>query len=251
MVWFVLPAYNEERSIGDLLERIDAVARDAGFEYRVIVVDDGSTDSTAVIVGGAAERSPVELVSNERNSGLGVTIDRGLHLAADRTDDGDVVVTMDADLTQDPRFVPAMLEAYSAGADVVIASRFRPGSRTVGVSGFRRLMTFGARVVVGLLMPVKGVRDYSCGFRLYSAHLLKDAFAEPGGLVHTSGFACMVEILGMLRGGATFAEVPFELHYEDKRTASAMNVGRTVREYAGVVRGVRAHERERARHRKA
>lgn len=244
VVWFVLPAYDEERSIGELIERVDAVACRSGLAYRVLVIDDGSADRTAAIAREAAVRFPVEVVCNERNRGLGVAIERGLRLAAERVGDDDVVVTMDADLTQDPCFVPSMIEAYRAGADVVIASRFRPGSRTVGVSAFRRLMTLGARAVVGVLMPVRGVRDYSCGFRLYSAPVLRAAFAEPSGLVTTSGFACAVEILGRMRGTACFAEVPFELHYEEKRKASAMNVWRTVREYGGVIRRVRAAERD-------
>ena len=68
---FVLPAYNEESSLADLLARIDAVMREPGQRYRVIVVDDGSSDATPAIARDAAKRLPVELLVNERNLGLG------------------------------------------------------------------------------------------------------------------------------------------------------------------------------------
>ena len=152
---------------------------------------------------------------------------------------------MDADLTQDPAYVPSMVEAYRTGADVVVASRFRDASKVSGVSLFRRIMTRGARVVLATLMPAQGVRDYSCGFRLYRAEVVRDAFEDFGDeFIHERGFACMAEILLKLRSRASFAEVPFELHYEEKRKASAMRVWRTVASYFAVV--VRARLLERA-----
>lgn len=231
-VRFVLPAYDEERSVGDLLGRIDAVMREAMQAYCVVVVDDGSTDATAAIVREAAERLPVTLVVNERNLGLGGALERGLREAVAGAGPGDAIVTMDADLTQDPCYVPSMIEAYRGGADVVIASRYRIGSRVSGVSAFRRMMSSGARAVLAALMPVPGVRDYSCGFRLYAAPVLAQAFADFGDRFITErGFACMAEILLKLRLRASFAEVGFQLHYEEKRKASAMKVGRTVASY--------------------
>jgi multidrug transporter EmrE-like cation transporter len=144
---------------------------------------------------------------------------------------------MDADLTQPPAAIPRMVDEHdSSGADVVIASRFRTGSKVHGLSAFRRLMTTGARLVMSTLLPASGVRDYSCGFRLYDRRVLAQAFEDHGdAFVMQAGFACMVEIIGRLRGRARFSEVPFELHYEEKRSPSAMKVGRTVRAYFDVI----------------
>lgn len=235
---FVLPAYNEAASIRDLLLRIDETT--AGrFAYSVLVVDDGSSDATAEIVEDAARTLPVQLLRNPRNLGLGATIRRGMHRASDDSGEGEVIVTMDADLTQDPSYVPSMIDAWRAGADVVIASRYRAGSAVSGLSRFRHLMTFGARGVLTVLMPIRGVRDYSSGFRLYDAALLRRAYAAIGDeLVTQNGFACMVEIIGKLAGHATIAEVPFELHYDDKRGPSKMKVLPTVLSYFRVVYSV-------------
>jgi dolichol-phosphate mannosyltransferase len=244
---FVLPAYNEEKSLGELLDRIDGSMAALEQEYRVLVVDDGSADDTPAIAEGASRELPVTLVVNPRNLGLGATIARGLRIAAEEADPEDAICTMDADLTQDPCYLGAMVEAFRAGGDVVIASRFCDASRVSGVSLFRRVMTRGARIVLGVLMPVQGVRDYSCGFRLYSAEVLQRAFADLGDeFIHERGFACMAEILVKLRKRACFAEVPFELHYEEKRKASTMRVWRTVLAYFDVVVRTRWQESRRA-----
>jgi dolichol-phosphate mannosyltransferase len=240
VVHVVLPAYDEQSSIGDLIARIAEVMDGAGLAFDILVVDDGSTDATAGIARAGRNTT---VVSNERNRGLGVTISRGLRMAADSSGPGSVIVTMDADLTQDPMYIPSMIGTWRQGADVVIASRFRPGSRVHGLSWDRHVMTWGARVVVSALMSVPGVRDYSCGFRLYDPQVLTAAFDALGdGFVTQTGFACMVEIVAKLRGSARMAEVPFELHYDAKRTPSAMRIGPTVRAYftvIGQVRGLR------------
>ncbi|PKQ38009.1 MAG: dolichol-phosphate mannosyltransferase [Actinobacteria bacterium HGW-Actinobacteria-1] len=239
----VLPAFNESRSIGDLIARVSTVLRDAGFDYSILVVDDGSADTTAEDARRAGEGLPVRVVSNERNLGLGRTIARGLRMASEQAAPGDVIVTLDADLTQDPVYIPSMAEAYLGGCDVVIASRFRPGSQVHGLSAFRKAMTAGARIGCTIALNVPGVRDYSCGFRLYDAPMLREMFARHGDdFVLQNGFACMVEILGKLRRRATICEVPFELHYEAKRSASTMHVWRTVGQYVDVVRDVHRFE---------
>jgi dolichol-phosphate mannosyltransferase len=237
----VLPAYNEEASIGDLIARVAEVMDGVGFAFDVLVIDDGSADATAAIAKAGRNTT---VVSNERNSGLGFTIARGLRMAAAAADADSVIVTMDADLTQDPMYVPSMVEAWRDGADVVIASRFRRGSKVHGLSWDRHLMTWGARVIVTSLMRVPGVRDYSCGFRLYDPLVLKSAFDSLGdGFVTQTGFACMVEIIAKLRGSARVAEVPFELRYDAKRKPSAMHVGPTVRAYFTVIGQVRGLKR--------
>jgi dolichol-phosphate mannosyltransferase len=243
VVKFVLPAYNEEASIKELVERIGEVMSAENQRYSVLVVDDGSADATAKVASSLVPAYPITVVSNKKNLGLGCTIRKGLKAASVHAHPNEVIVTMDADLTQDPTYVPSMIERYRAGADVVIASRFRHGSRVVGLSPLRHVTTLGARLTMDLFLHTDGVRDYSCGYRLYAAPVLRDAFKTHGdGLICQGGFACMVEILGRMRQSACFAEVPFVLHYEEKRTASTMNVTRTALAYFKVIKDVYAEE---------
>jgi dolichol-phosphate mannosyltransferase len=244
MTRIVLPAYNESASLRELLDRIATVMTYAGQPFEMVVVDDGSTDDTASIADEAAATLPVQVLRHPHNVGLGAAIADGLRSASQRSGPDDAIVTMDADLTQDPGYIPAMIEAWRHGADVVIASRFRPGSRVHGLSPYRRFMTFGARVVMSALVPVPGVRDYSSGYRLYAAPVLQDAFASMGdGFITQTGFACMVEILVKLRDSVVIAEVPFELRYDAKRNRSSMRVGRTVASYLRVIADARRARR--------
>lgn len=242
-VRFVIAAFREELSIVPLLQRVSASMSSSGLPFRVVVVDDGSGDETAARASEMGAFVDVVVLSNERNRGLGFSLARGMGFALDESVPGDIIVTMDADLTQDPSHVPAMIERHADGADIVIASRFRRGSRVVGVPLGRRMLTAGARIVMELLMPVAGVRDYSCGFRLYSVEVLERGLARHGKLITEHGFAGGVELLGKLRRDAVVAEVPLVLRYDRKRKASAMDVRKTINGYFRAIAAVRQAER--------
>lgn len=243
-VRWVLPAYNESASIADLLERIAEVSAGLSLDYDVTVVDDGSADGTGDIARAAAPAIPVRVLRNDPNGGLGFTIRRGLQAVLEDAAEEDAVVTLDADLTQDPVYVGAMLEALDRGADVVIASRYRKGAGVEGLSVYRLALSYAASGIVKLVRPVPGVRDYSCGFRVYRARVLRLGFAVFGDdFVSEHGFGCMVEIAERLRGRAVFAEVPFVLRYDAKRQESAIKVWPTVRAYFRVMLRVRRDER--------
>jgi dolichol-phosphate mannosyltransferase len=229
MVIVVLPAFNEALNLVPLLDRIASSL--ASIEHRVIVVDDGSTDETATI---AASRSAsgVVLHKNPQNMGLAETLKRGLVAAvAQATGADDVIVTMDADNTQPPELIPSMLDAVRNGSGLVIASRYRHGARVRGLSVPRRGLSLGASWLFRTLLPIPGVRDYTCGFRAYRASLLRKAFDQlgPDQLVAERGFSCMVDILLRLREFDPVAsEVPLDLRYDFKQGASKMRVARTV-----------------------
>lgn len=241
---FVLPAYNESASIGDLIDRIAAVCKEAGLRYSILVVDDGSTDETGAIAARKAVTIPVQTIRNEPNRGLGYTIRRGLREASQQAAQEDVIITLDADLTQDPGYVPDMLAVLDQGADVVIASRYQRGSGVEGLSFFRRVLSFGASALVIACRPIRGVRDYSCGFRAYRSEVLRDAFERWGDeFVQEDGFGCMVEIAQRLRGRARFAEIPFVLRYDEKRKESAIKILPTIWAYGRVLSRVSRAER--------
>ncbi len=244
-VRFAIPAYNEAASIEDLIARIGEVSREQNWDCEIVIVDDGSSDGTGNLArASSASFAPVVVLRNEPNQGLGRTIRRALKEASERSGPGDVIVTLDADLTQDPGDVPAMLAKLDEGYDVVIASRYRKGSAVEGLSTFRRMLSYGASALVLAVRPVRGVRDYSCGFRVYRADVIREGFERYGDdFVSEAGFGCMVEIAERLRPYASFAEVPFVLHYGAKRKASAIKVLPTIGAYFRVIRTVAAAQR--------
>jgi dolichol-phosphate mannosyltransferase len=230
-VHVVLPAFNEEGGIARLLERLDEAMDESGLPYHVVVVDDGSTDDTLRIVREHAERLPITIVEHRVNQGLGVAIRDGLIEAQRRATDADVIVTMDADDTHAPGLILRMVRMIREGHDVVIASRYQKGARTIGVPRSRRFWSFSASIVFRVLFPTHGVRDYTCGFRAYRVEALRAAVERYGlQFVDQDGFQCMVDILLKLRRlDLVFGEVPIILRYDQKEGGTKMRVGETAR----------------------
>lgn len=229
-VLVVLPAYNEEEGLPSLLTAIDQAMHDDGIAYEVIVVDDGSQDQTYRMAEHYSRLMPLRIHRHETNQGLGATVRDGLRIAVEGCGDRDIVVAMDADNTHLPGLIRRMTRRIHEGCDVVIASRYRPGAIVRGVPWNRRLLSFGARILFQTVMPIRGVRDYTCGYRAYRGGVLKEAFRRYGdGFINQEGFQCMVDILLKLRKmDVIFGEVPLILRYDLKGGKSKMKVFRTV-----------------------
>jgi len=230
MTYVVLPAYNEADGLPLLLERIRRVFADNGKSYHVIVVDDASTDDTADIAVDFSASMPVSLVQHIENQNLPGALRSGLTAAVGLAQEGDVIVTMDGDDTHPPAFINPLLQKIEEGYDIVTASRYQTGSRVVGVPKFRVLMTYGAKLLFQTIMPIPGVRDYTCGYRAYRFNVLKETMDHYGEqFVSEKGFSCMADVLLKMRKFKyVFGEVPFLLRYDQKQGLSKMNVGRTV-----------------------
>jgi dolichol-phosphate mannosyltransferase len=233
MYYIFLPAYNEERDIRTLLLRIRDAMQGIGLDYKVIVVNDGSIDGTAQAVLSCQALMPVELVNHEKNKGLGQAMLTGLTHAEKIINDQDVLVTMDADNTHDPRLIQAMDAKIRAGADLVIASRYQSGGEEIGLSRLRSFLSRGASSLLSLFFPIPGAKDYTCGYRAYQGEIIRRAFHRFGEkLVEERGFTCMAEILIKMRLiHARVAEVPLVLRYDLKSGQSKMKVIRTILRY--------------------
>jgi dolichol-phosphate mannosyltransferase len=231
-VVLTLPAFNEAANLGPLLTEARAVLVAAGIAHEFVVVDDGSSDSTPQVLRGLAESLPLTVVTHPGNRGLGPAIMSGLREAAGRAAaDDDVIVCMDADNTHDPKYiVPMTAKIWVGGYDIVIASRFREGSREVGVPFVRRLISRAARMAFRLFLHLPEVRDYTCGYRAMRARVVREAMARWGdGLVTRRGFACTDELLVKLSlVTRRIGEIPFVLRYDRKRGHSKMPFMRTV-----------------------
>jgi dolichol-phosphate mannosyltransferase len=224
----VLPAYNEEAALPRLLSKLSPLFTEGPLTGRILVVDDGSHDHTAEIARNWGD--PVELVSHPRNMGLGAAIRTGLTHAAVLAAPEDAIVTMDADDTHIPGLIPRMIQALEEGYDLVIASRYQPGSRTLGVSTARQILSWAAGVLFQITLPMEGVRDYTSGFRAYRAGLLQQAIERWGDrLIDRNDFSSMPRLLlRMRRLDAIAVEVPMILRYDLKRGVSKMRVGGNV-----------------------
>ncbi len=227
----VLPAYNEAKNLGDLLQKIDEAMWEDQSEYITIVVDDGSKDETQEVIRRYAEFLPIHSLLHPVNLGLGATIRDGLKYAAEICTEQDVIVAMDADNSHTPHLIRSMVRGIREGNDVVIASRYQYGAYIRGVPFHRLLLSQCARLVATILFPIHGVRDYTCGFRAYRGGILKAAFEKFGTeFVKRDGFEAMLDILLNLRKmDAIIREVPLILRYDQKKGASKLRIFRTIR----------------------
>lgn len=223
MLWIILPAYNEADTFPVLVPKLAASA--AG-PYRIVVVNDGSSDRSAAVLQELAEQYPIDVITHPLNRGLGETERDAFEYVAGLARPEDVVVRMDCDDTHEPRFIDALVRRIDEGADVAIASRFQPGGGQVGVSRYRATVSWAANVFMRVVFRIPGARDCSCGFRAYRAGLLRSAilvygnsFLQLRGLGFTSTLETLVK-LHLL--GARIEEVPFVLRYDQKASESKM-----------------------------
>ena len=216
-----LPAYNEEIALPRLLERIERFIKSSAETITVVLYNDGSTDSTVQIATEWQRRLPISVLDCPINKGLGAGV-RALVAHASAGAGEDILVIMDCDDTHDPAQIADMLQRLQRGADVVVASRYARGASVRGVPRFRRLTALGAAILFKAIHPLRGVYDYTCGYRAYRVASLKTATNRFGGqLITENGFACMVELLLKLNAvGARFAEIPLQLRYDQKPTAT-------------------------------
>ena len=226
----MLPAYNEADGLPSLLEKIKQVFAVNGQPYHVIVVDDASSDDTSEIAISGSESMPITLVQHVTNQNLPGALRSGMMKAIELGSEGDIIVTMDGDDTHPPGSINCLLQKISEGYDVVTASRYQIGSRVMGVPFVRVLMTWGARMLFRVAMPIPGVRDYTCGYRAYRFSVLRDTMEYYGDkFVSEKGFSCMADVLlKMRRFKYVFGEVPLLLRYDQKQGVSKMAVRRTV-----------------------
>jgi dolichol-phosphate mannosyltransferase len=231
MIRFVIPAYNERENIPRLLADLAPVARELG--ARVIFVDDGSTDGTAEAIAEHSDALHLAVVRHTVNRGLGTAINSGLRAALGESQDGDAIVTLEADNTSDLADLPRMLERFHEGADVVLASVYAPGGRILGVAPWRLAASKAVSNAFRYAGGLHEIHTLSSLYRVYRAGTLRRASETYGYLlVREPGFAANVELLLKLyNAGARVEEVPTVNDWSRRMGVSKMSLRPTVLAY--------------------
>lgn len=161
----VIPLYNEEESLPELEKAIEESLK-GKFSYEVIFVDDGSSDTSWEVVKQLTQKGPhIKGISFRNNYGKSPALQVGFEAAV-----GEYVVTMDADLQDDPNEVPEMVQMLKDGYDLVSGwkkERYDPISKTIPSKFFN----FVARVSAGIKL-----HDFNCGLKAYKSDLVKNIY---------------------------------------------------------------------------
>ncbi|HUE95955.1 MAG TPA: glycosyltransferase family 2 protein [Longimicrobiaceae bacterium] len=196
MIYFCIPAYNEAATVGVLLWKIRRVMEDLPRDYEILVLDDGSTDETLDVLAPYARVLPLTVIRQEGRRGYGPSLERLIREGVGRATHPkrDVLITLQADFTEAPEDVPAMIKRIEGGADIVEAAIVSEGAN---VPRSLRLARRGIPFVLrGTRLP-EGARDPVSGFRAYRVAVLKRALAGTNGLplLTSDGWAANVELL--------------------------------------------------------
>lgn len=206
----VLPTYNEaQRLKGTLLEILDYL-RLRGYQFEIIIVDDGSTDATVPIASSLQkENSEIQVIKRGSNSGKGRAVKEGIEKAG-----YSYCLFMDADNSTSIREWDQFENFFEKGYQVAIGSRHLPGSRVVYPQPWlRRFLGTGYRFLCRHLLGL-GLSDINCGFKAYETSLAKRIYAH----VQAKDWTFDAEVFCLLKQDRIqSAEVPIHWEHREKK----------------------------------
>jgi glycosyltransferase involved in cell wall biosynthesis len=224
----IVPTYNERENIESLVTQLLALP----MAVRVIVVDDNSPDGTGEIANQlAAERDGrVGVVHRAGKLGLGTAYIAGFKRAL--ADGADLICTMDADFSHNPRYIPSMVDKIDQGCDLVIGSRYVRGGGVSNCTFDRKFLSWGSNTFTRIVLGLRA-HDTTAGFRCYRREVLEGMDLDE---IKASGYSFLVEMLYRVqRRGWRVGEVP--IIFENRRLgASKISKGEIIKAMGTVLR---------------
>ncbi|MBI9012895.1 MAG: glycosyltransferase [Clostridiales bacterium] len=219
-ITILAPAYNEEAIIDRFINQVASVLEKNYNTWEVLIVNDGSTDATEARVKAFMDVYPehITCITHPVNQGLGAGLETGFKYAK-----GNVIVTMDADCTQDANLIPQLTNEISNDTGVVIASRYVKGGGMKNVPPHRLLYSKLGNLFFRILFGLPS-RDISSGFRAYRKDLVKRLSCL------SPGFEVQVDILRRVKQLTKIKEYPFVL-VDRTVGVSKMRYGKLLKAY--------------------
>lgn len=202
--------YKERENLEPLFKGIHEYLPDAD----ILVIDDNSPDGTGELADQMSEEDPrIHVIHRPGKQGLGTAILRGMSFAMDR--EYDYFVNIDADLSHNPKYLPAMIEGMKK-YDITIGSRYVPSGGTLNWPLSRQMMSKGVNTMVRLMMRIPA-RDTSGGYRCYRVDKLRHAKLDE---MISFGYSFQEEVLYRCwKAGCKIGETP--IIFEDRRVGSS------------------------------
>ena len=231
MIYVCIPAHNEAATVGVLMWKVRRVLGEFGRDYRIVVLDDASTDDTPEVLSRYRRSLPLTILRSEERVGYARSVDKLLRWVVENAPypKRDCAVVLQGDFTERPEDVVGLVKILEGGADIVA------GALTPEVSGMPRpvrLVRKAARFALGGVWRKSPVSDPLSGLRAYRIIVLKKAFRdlpEDRPLVNAEGWAANLEMLRLLVPHARrVSEVPLEMRYDLQVRPSRFQPWRTL-----------------------
>lgn len=220
MIYVCIPSYDEAPTVGLLLWKIRQVFAAFPREYHLLVLDDGSTDSTAEVLEPYARVLPLTVVRHTERRGYAAAVESLIRNAVELTDrpKRDTAILMHADFAHSPQTIPDLVRRIESGADMVVAEGRVEGE----ASRLRLLLRRYAPLLLRGVVTVPGVRDVVSGFAAFRLIALRNALrSQSDRLIHTDGWAANAELYWRAGRYARRVESVSSVERHDLRQRSA------------------------------
>lgn len=236
MIYICIPSYNEARTVGVLLWRVRQVMAEFPRDYHLLVLDDASDDATPDILAPYTRVLPLTVIRHERRTGYADSLEELLREAVRRAPypRRDVIVALQADFTEAPEHIPALVKRIEGGIDVVTSTR---DDRAAPVLPRWTRRAFG--LTLRRFDWHESAGDPLSGFRAYRVVCLKKALAARNErpLLELDGWAANAELLRAVQPHARrMATAPVEVRDARRGRATRFSVADAARQFIGLLR---------------
>lgn len=233
MIYFLIPTYNDAENLKDLMNNIFRVLKNE--KYKVLLVDDGSTDKTSIEIQKLSKSFPVQKIGYKTNKGPGSAFKYGFKYLNPYLKDKDIVITMEADNTADYRIITEMLNKLDK-YDIVLASPLSPNGKLIGLDQTRKFLSQVASRVDKLLFRIDGVNTYSSFFRAHRASIVKKLiYKYKENFITENGFTSILEMLiKFSKINSTIIEIPATIDWNKRKGKSKMKIMKTINRHMQV-----------------
>jgi len=219
----VIPTYNEAENIGVLIGRIIALNIK---DLQIIIIDDDSRDGTKGILKKLSKKYPLSYFIRKKKRGYGSALKFGLEKAKNF----DVIITMDGDLSHNPKEILRMISKIKSGYEIVIGSRYVPGGKTTNWPILRRLTSRITNLFVRTMLST-GIKDNTSGYRAYSKKIIERILKD----INSEGYSILEEILFLAKKEK--AKI-VEIYIEFNNRREGKSKANMIKEFLGLVKTV-------------
>jgi len=221
MITIMIPVFNEGKIIENSLNRLEDFMKKNYEKYEILIVDDGSTDPTVQIIKKISKKNKkIRVVEHEKNKGIGAAMKTGFKNAK-----GDVIITMDSDLTYPPQYIPLLLEKMEEeNADMVIGTPYAKGGNPNEISPIRFFLSRSVNLMDQILFGLDFTTPTSF-FRAWKKKVGRTIEIKFDGFEAVSESAIKTK-----RKGYKIVEVPLKYNSLEGRI-SKINIFKTIKKH--------------------